>query len=177
MIPPFSDGTLDTLIGCLNKKFSPAFMVNVFAKWSKLLVDESDEACKTMLHTWMRDTIACSHSDLLCLARGRRPEMWLYAPFQSRPLGKPLPSLLSVCPCSPPVDTQGLVAIGIRRRKIWKVEHEGVPGAKLRDVKVKAICQACRQAWPLPYESLAGILIRINGVYGAIVPYFDEPDN
>jgi hypothetical protein len=171
-----SDGMLDSLVGCLNKKFSPAFMVNVFAKWSKALVNETGEACKAMHHIWMRDTIACSHSDLLCLARGRRPELWLYAPFQSRPLGKPLPSLLSVCPCSPASNEQAQAA-NIRRRKIWKVEHNGNPGSKLRNVKVKAICQACRQAWPLPQESLAGSLMKINGVYGAVVPYFSNSDD
>ncbi|KAB5589098.1 Hydrocephalus-inducing protein [Ceratobasidium theobromae] len=168
-----SEGIIDTVIGCLNVKFSPAYMVNLIAKLSKALVESTTEAYKIIHHTWMRDTIACSHTDLLCLTKTRPPEMWLYAPFSSRPLGKALPSLLSVCPCTAkPHDGQDTRSK--RRRKIWKVEHDGRPGSKLRDVKVKAICQACRQTWPLPQESLVGKLVKINGVYGVVLPYFYE---
>ncbi|KAG8720297.1 hypothetical protein FRC09_009790 [Ceratobasidium sp. 395] len=164
---------LDSLVGCLNKKLSPAYLANLVTMFSYHLIEVSGDAKNTLHRTWMTESIACSHSDLLYMAPGRAPEMWLYAPFQSRPLGKPLPSVFSVCPCPNPIDPASGKTHA--RKKIWKVEHEGRPGCKLRDVKVKAICQGCRQAWPLPYESLQGTLVRVADVYGAVVPYFYEP--
>ncbi|KAG8734411.1 hypothetical protein FRC11_014257 [Ceratobasidium sp. 423] len=160
------------LIACLNKKLSPTYMFNLFTKVTKTLAEQPDNAHAAIQLSWMRDSLAPSHSDLLCVARNRPAEAWLYAPFQSRPLGKALPSLLSVCPCSAQQTNPDGTLQDKRRRKIWKVEHDGKPGSKLQDVKVKAICRACRQAWPLPQDPLRGRLIRVNGVYGAVVPYF-----
>ncbi|KAG8791751.1 hypothetical protein FRC12_008232 [Ceratobasidium sp. 428] len=163
----------DSLVGCLNKKLSPAYMANLVTMFSYHLIGVSGDARKTLHCTWMTESIACSHTDLLHMAPGRAPEMWLYAPFQSRPLGKPLPNVFSVCPCPSLIDPES--GRTSARKKIWKVDHKGRPGSKLRDVKVKAICQGCRQAWPLPYEALQGTLVRVAEVYGAVVPYFYEP--
>ncbi|GAB1528453.1 hypothetical protein RhiTH_011647 [Rhizoctonia solani] len=154
-----------TLVACLNKKLSPVYMFNWLNKATKALAEEPDEVQRTLRLSWLRDSIAPSHSDLLFMSNGHAAEMWLYAPFQSRPLGRPLPSLLSVCPCSSEGKNQ-------RRKKIWKVDHNGKSGKQLCDVEVKAICRACRQKWPLPQEDMKGILVKVNGVYAAIVPYF-----
>ncbi|QRW22534.1 Hydrocephalus-inducing protein [Rhizoctonia solani] len=154
-----------TLVACLNKKLSPVYMFNWLNKATKALAEEPDEVQRTLRLSWLRDSIAPSHSDLLFMSNGHAAEMWLYAPFQSRPLGRPLPSLLSVCPCSSKGKNQ-------RRKKIWKVDHNGKSGRQLCDVEVKAICRACRQKWPLPQEDMKGILVKVNGVYAAIVPYF-----
>ncbi|KAG8795541.1 hypothetical protein FRC12_012980 [Ceratobasidium sp. 428] len=164
-----------SLVGCLNKKLSPAYLANLMVMFSWNLAGQPGDAKKTLHHTWMKESIACSHTDLLYMAPGKAPEMWLYAPFQSRPLGKPLPNVFSVCPCSKSTDPADDTTVA--RRKIWKVEHKGRPGSKLGDVKVRAICQGCKQAWPLAYEALQGTLVKIAGVYGAVVPYFHEPKN
>ncbi|GAB1516961.1 hypothetical protein RhiTH_000004 [Rhizoctonia solani] len=154
-----------TLVACLNKKLLPVYMFNWLNKATKALAEEPNTVQKTLRLSWLRDSIAPSHSDLLFMSNGHAAEMWLYAPFQSRPLGRPLPSLLSVCPCSSEGKNQ-------RRKKIWKVDHNGKSGKQLCNVEVKAICRACRQKWPLPQEDMKGILVKVNGVYAAIVPYF-----
>ncbi|KAG8734422.1 hypothetical protein FRC11_014268 [Ceratobasidium sp. 423] len=159
------------VVACLNKKLSPTYMFNLFTKLTKGLAARPDQARNVVHMGWMRDSIATSHSDLVCLARNQPVELWLYAPFQSRPLGKALPSVLSVCECSAQDASPQGTNINKRRRKIWKVEHDGKHGDMLRDVKVKAICRACGQAWILPQETMAGKLIKVNGVYGAVVPY------
>ena len=160
------------MIGCMNKKLSATYMFNFLTKVTKALAERQDDVSKVVQLTWIRDSIAPVHSDLLCVARDRAPEMWLYAPFQSRPLGKALPSLLSVCPCSAEPMGQEQAGGVERRRKLWKVTHDGRPGVQLRDVKVRAVCRACRREWLLPQGELAGRLIRVNDVYAAVVPFF-----
>ncbi|KDN38059.1 hypothetical protein RSAG8_09744, partial [Rhizoctonia solani AG-8 WAC10335] len=61
-----------------------------------------------------------------------------------------------------------------RDRKIWRVKHDGRVGSKLSEIKVEATCRACRQTWVLPQETMQGVLIKVNGEHGAIVPYFRE---
>ncbi|EUC59167.1 hypothetical protein RSOL_299290, partial [Rhizoctonia solani AG-3 Rhs1AP] len=86
-----SPSQLDSIVGCLNRRMSPGYIVNLISKLSTRLVEQDDWAREVMFETWLTDSIARTHSDLLHLAPGRSAEMWLYAPFQSRPLGKPLP--------------------------------------------------------------------------------------
>ncbi|KAG8722665.1 hypothetical protein FRC08_014410 [Ceratobasidium sp. 394] len=166
------DKAFDSLLGCMNTRLSPAFMVNLLARLSIKLVGQKEWAGPTTFQTWMRDSVACSHSDLLWLAPGAQPELWLYAPFQSRPLGKPLPNLLSVCSCPDYPRQLDHKPATQRPRKIWKVTHNGKPGDKLSDIKVKVQCRLCRQLWVLPTEHLVGRLRQVDGVYGVIVPYF-----
>lgn len=71
-----------------------------------------------------------------------------------------------VCPCLPQSDNQDKALTSTCCCKIWKVEHKGSHGDRLRTIKVKAICLS---------ESLAGRLIRINHVYDATILYFHNP--
>lgn len=97
--------------------------------------------------------------------------LWLYAPFQSRPLGKPLPSVISVCSCPDVPPGERLVLRRRNSRKVWEVDHNGADGVLLRDVVLKATCSVCRQVWPLPSEHMAGTLRKHAGIFAAIVPY------
>ncbi|CUA72102.1 Hydrocephalus-inducing protein [Rhizoctonia solani] len=160
------------VFACLNKKLSPIYMFNLFNKVTKALAERPADARSVVQLAWMRDSIACSHSDLLCVARNLPAELWLYAPFQSRPLGKALPSLLSVCSCKRRDDHPDPQVGRVGRRKIWKVEHKGKAGDKLKDIELRAICRACGQWWLLSHTPLEGHLSKVNGVFGAIVPYF-----
>ncbi|CAE6494119.1 unnamed protein product [Rhizoctonia solani] len=128
-------GTLDSIVGCLNRRMSPGFMVNMISKLSTHLLEQDEWAWEVMFETWLTDSIARTHSDLLCLAPGRSAEMWLYAPFQSRPLGKPLPDLLQVCNCPKLVGDSSNISAGAIPRKQWKVTHEGKAGRSIRDLK------------------------------------------
>ncbi|CUA72954.1 alpha-mannosidase [Rhizoctonia solani] len=172
-----SMGTLDSITGCLNRKMSPGFMVNMMASMSTRLVEKSDWAWETMFEVWLTDSIARTHSDLLYLAPSRPAEMWLYAPFQSRPLGKPLPDLLQVCHCSK-LEGSSASSDGTVGRKQWKVTHEGKGGQPISQIKVKAACSRCKQHWQLPSADMVGDLKNMGGQYGVRIPYFiSKPDN
>ncbi|KDN36769.1 hypothetical protein RSAG8_10633, partial [Rhizoctonia solani AG-8 WAC10335] len=60
-----------TLIGCMNKKLCPVYMFTMFSKLTQLLADETEQPALVVRNTWLRDSIAFSHSDLLYLARVR----------------------------------------------------------------------------------------------------------
>ncbi|KAG8682026.1 hypothetical protein FRC09_017068, partial [Ceratobasidium sp. 395] len=89
------------------------------------------------------------------MARLERPSMWLFSPFESRPLGKELPHLLTVCSCRP--DSRVGAGLNARRsRKVWIVDHLAKPDMQLRDVKIKVRCSACNQRWVLETDNLEG---------------------
>jgi hypothetical protein len=161
----------------MNSKLSVAYVVNLLARLTTQMVDPDPCASETMFQMWLTDSVAASHTDILCLARGSAPMLWLYAPFQSRPLGKPLPNIMTTCSCP---NLPGGEAKSLRRlnsRKAWEVDHNGADGVALRDVVVKATCTVCRQAWPLPSEHLAGTLRKHSGTFAAVVPYFAPPSS
>ncbi|KAG8715073.1 hypothetical protein FRC08_011025 [Ceratobasidium sp. 394] len=170
-----SDAGFDSLLASMNLRLSPAYLVNLVAKITTGLVEQAPWAAETMFRMWLADSIAPSHSDMLLLARKREPELWLYAPFQSRPLGKPLPNVLAVCSC-PGLSGGGTENKVLRRaggRKVWDVRQtNGKDGTPLRDVRVQAACLVCRQSWPLPSEHMDGVLRKYFGTFGAVVPYF-----
>lgn len=96
--------------------------------------------------------------------------MWLFSPFDSHPLGKELPHLLTVCSCQRNSDLAGQCQKA--DRKVWIVSHDAQDGMLLRDVVVKAKCSVCRQMWMLPTEHFAGNVYCHAGRYAAIVPIF-----
>jgi hypothetical protein len=167
-----SQGPFSTLLGTMNTKLSVAYMVNLMARLSTRTVDPDPCATETMFQMWLTDSVAASHTDILCLARGSAPMLWLYAPFQSRPLGKPLPNIMAACSCPGVPDVEPKALRRLNSRKAWEVDHNGADGVELCDVVVKATCTVCRQLWPLPSEHLAGTLRKYAGSFAALVPYF-----
>ncbi|KAG8714818.1 hypothetical protein FRC08_011407 [Ceratobasidium sp. 394] len=165
-------GVFNTLVGCLNQKLAPAYLVNFIAKASMSQVGVDEPTGEEILECWLSDGLVCNHTDLIFMAKGLPPCMWIFAPFDSRPLGKELPNLLGACSCqregAPGGDDRP------RRRKVWIVSHDGSArhGKPLRDVQVKARCSRCSQAWVMPVESLNGHLHVHGGLYAAVVPYF-----
>jgi hypothetical protein len=147
-------------------------MVSVLCRWSTRLVEQDKWAHDIMRKTWLTDGPARIHTDIVYMAVNEEPEMWLYAPFQSRPLGKPLPSLLKVCTCPGIARKPDGTPVAQQPRKVWKVTHSGKAPNALRDVSVKASCTVCKQSWSLPSENLSGRLDNAGGKYCAIVPYF-----
>lgn len=135
-----------------------------------VLCDDPAYYYENMLESWLTDG-ACNHSDLIYFPKQGTVEMWCFSPFQTRPLGKELPSLLQTCTCPnprPPKDTKS--AEGSRR--IWRVVHNGKDRSALKDVEVLALCSACGQTWKLPTEHLDGQLRKLGGLFAAVVPYF-----
>ncbi|KAG8736225.1 hypothetical protein FRC10_009556, partial [Ceratobasidium sp. 414] len=118
-----SGGIFNALVGCLNKKLAPAFVVNLVVRVTTSVVGTDESPGEEMFNCWLSDGLACNHTDLVYLAKGLPSFMWLFSPFNSRPLGKELPNLLGVCSCQrdsvPGGDDQPT------RRKIWIVSHDG----------------------------------------------------
>ncbi|QRW09545.1 helicase domain-containing protein [Ceratobasidium sp. AG-Ba] len=137
------DAPLNSLLCAMNKKLGPVYMLNLIAKISTTMVDPDPDAAETLFRLWISDTLAAPHTNILFLAQNAEPTMWLYAPFQSRPLGKALPNILSVCSCPdlPPGDYRSRRRQG--SRKTWDVNHNGRDGQPLRDVVVHAKCSIC----------------------------------
>lgn len=155
----------------MNPKLCVGYVVNLAARLSTKMVDPDPHATETMFQTWLTDSVAASHTDIICFARGSEPMLWLYAPFQSRPLGKPLPSVMSTCSCPDVPSGERLRLRRLNSRKAWEVDHNGADGVRLREVAVKATCTVCRQVWRLPSEHMAGTLRKCSGTFAAIVPY------
>ncbi|KAG9126804.1 hypothetical protein FRC07_001877 [Ceratobasidium sp. 392] len=168
-------GLFDSLLATMNTKMSPAYTANFLAALSTTMTGPDRQPEETMLRRWISDSVAVSHTDMLCLVRGRQPELWLYAPFQSRPLGRPLPSIMATCTCPDVPHGEFRVVKRHRSRKVWEVDHNGRDGVPLREVRVKATCTICRQMWPLMSHHMAGTLRKYSGIYAAVLPYFPSP--
>lgn len=152
-------------------KLAPGLLLNMVARMTVALMGESPWAVDRMFECWLSDGIAVNHSDLIVLVRDTPPVMWLFSPFDSRPLGKELPGLLNACSCPERKILDDGVTEG-KKRKVWVVKHDAHDKKMLRDVKVSISCSVCKQKWPLPSEHLAGQLRKVNGLYAAVVPYF-----
>jgi hypothetical protein len=146
-------------------------MLNLVAKASVELLGYRSWTNSGLLDMWLRDGLAAPHTDIICMTRRESPAMWLFSPFQTRPLGKELPSLLMMCTC-PQLPRAGGEHRPHHIQKIWKVTHDGHHGKLLRDTHVRASCSICKQVWKLPTDHLHGKLHCVGGLYAAIVPYF-----
>ncbi|KDN33546.1 hypothetical protein RSAG8_13360, partial [Rhizoctonia solani AG-8 WAC10335] len=85
---------VDTVMGCLNEKLTPAFLVCFLGKLTTNMADDIISP-EDAVECWLSDDIAVSHTDLIYLQKMSPPMMWLFSPFNSRPLGKELPHLLT----------------------------------------------------------------------------------
>ncbi|CAE6475595.1 unnamed protein product [Rhizoctonia solani] len=165
-------GHLDAMIWCLDKDISTSFFATFLANLSTNRAGDSKEMGTVILNSWLGDDIVCHHSNMLYMERDTRPMMWCYSPFQSRPLGKPLPDLSRVCSC-PGLDIDRSDSDSEEQgRKFWHVSHNAKHGMLLKDIVAKAECSICGRYWPLPTESLTGSMHCYNGRYAAIIPYW-----
>ncbi|CAE6464675.1 unnamed protein product [Rhizoctonia solani] len=165
-------GHLDAMIWCLDKDISTSFFATFLANLSTNRAGDSKEMGTVILNSWLGDDIVCHHSNMLYMERDTRPMMWCYSPFQSRPLGKPLPDLSRVCSC-PGLDIDRSDSDSEEQgRKFWHVSHNAKHGMLLKDIVAKAECSICGRHWPLPTENLAGSMHCYNGRYAAVIPYW-----
>ncbi|KAG9095517.1 hypothetical protein FRC06_009708 [Ceratobasidium sp. 370] len=65
-----NSGTFNALIGCLNKKLAPAFIINLIARVTTSLVGIDESPGEEVLNCWLSDSLACSHTDLIYVAKG-----------------------------------------------------------------------------------------------------------
>ena len=164
-------GNLHSLVGTKNMRLSPAYMVNLIAQTSITMMGYSTWGAMEMLDSWLRDSVASTHTDLVFFSRGEIPQLFHFSPFQSRPLGKDLPSILSSCNCT----GSGQKTPHERRlRKIWKVAHNATSGSLLKGVVLVASCSVCGKTWYFQKADLPGVLLKVSGLYAAKIPYFLE---
>lgn len=146
-------------------------MVNLIAQSSITLLGYDSWNDLSVLDMWLRDSLASTHTDLIFFIRDNPPRLFRFSPFQSRPLSKELPSLLSICKCTGSGDATSHKQ---RKQKIWKVTHTGKHKSLLKNVVVTASCSACQQTWYLKKPDLPGILRKVGGLFAADIPYFLE---
>ncbi|KAG8752788.1 hypothetical protein FRC11_008027, partial [Ceratobasidium sp. 423] len=133
------DSSIDAIVGCMNKKLTPAFLIPLIGKLTMSIAGE--EPCsQDILDCWLSDGVVCNHTDLIYLERGIPATLWLFSPFGSRPLGKELPHLLVSCTCKRGRTLEG--GNSQQNRKIWKVSHDAKHGRLLKDITVKATCSS-----------------------------------
>lgn len=166
--------SFDSIVGTMNERLSPAYMVDLAIQTSVSLLGFTSWNGPSLLDMWLRDALACTHTDLIHFARGKPPMLFCFSPFESRPLGKALPNLLMSCKCGTPI-AEG--ATSRRRQKVWQVRKTGKNGTPLSKVVVTAICTACEQTWKMSEPGLAGRLVKASGLYAAEVPYFGHELN
>ncbi|KAG9096978.1 hypothetical protein FS749_007349 [Ceratobasidium sp. UAMH 11750] len=163
-------GPLDRIVGCLNTRLASAYMVDFVVKASVEMLGFDDWTMSGVFQAWMRSDSACTHSDLIYFSKTDPVVMWLFSPFQTRPLGKPLPSLIGKCTC--PKGPLIPLPEGAKGQKIWKVTWRGAVGSSLDKITVKATCSLCGQTWQLPTENMVGTLLEVSGLYAVEVPFF-----
>ncbi|KAG8712535.1 hypothetical protein FRC08_014450 [Ceratobasidium sp. 394] len=169
------------VVGFLNTKLTPSLLGSMLS-W---VVVDSLGLCSdfptVVVQQWMRDEMASTHSDIIILSARSEPMVYRFAPFQSRPLGRDLPSILHACPC-PPVFRGGKVV-----QKTWSVKHtiawQSDPqdrrkgsgtfdSVELNRVQVTIACSRCDQAWLLDNKSMPGRLFTVGGLHCVQCPYF-----
>ncbi|EUC54287.1 hypothetical protein RSOL_036300, partial [Rhizoctonia solani AG-3 Rhs1AP] len=160
---------VNTVMGCLNEKFTPAFLVCFLGKLTTSTANDK-LLSEDVIDSWLSDDIAVSHTDLICLEKWSPPVMWLFSPFNSRPLGKELPHILTACQCKRMQRTSNQQQQ--KNRKVWMTSHNAAHGMHLNKVQVKVTCSLCRQMWILPSEHLTGVVYTHAGLYSSIVPFF-----
>lgn len=157
---------LDCIVGTMNKRLLPSYLVNLISQSAVTLLGFHNWTRQIFLDSWLRDSLASTHTDLIYFARQEEPSYFCFSPFQYRPLGKDLPNLLSTCKCLAGGYPGG------KKQKIWKVTHDGRDLSQLKDVTIQISCSFCRKRWSLREPGLPGVLHKCGGLYGAEIPYF-----
>jgi hypothetical protein len=148
-------------------------MVDLVCQAAVDLLGYSSWRWQLLVDLWLRNTLANGHSDLIYFERLHRPRAFFFSPFLTRPLGIPLPSILTFCPCK--VESQQGDLQGNNRgvRKVWKVSHKGRKDMPLGQVVIKVQCSCCKRSWRIQKPGLKGVLWTSGGLYASIVDYFD----
>ena len=60
----------------------------------------------------------------------------------------------------------------ISRKKYWIVKHRGRNGMQLSGVEIHLKCSLCKEGHNLKASDHQGTLLKIGGLYAAVVPYF-----
>lgn len=159
------------LVGFLNTRLAPSLLTSMLPWVVVESLGRDESFASALVEHWMCDEMASTHTDVILLSPGTLPELYLFAPFQSRPLGRPLPSIVHTCLCPSikkpaPSDTS----------KKWIVKHNIRKSAETSDgtscVDIRVRCSRCQAQWDLDTKDFPGKLIGVGGLYYARLPYF-----
>ncbi|CAE6361975.1 unnamed protein product [Rhizoctonia solani] len=157
--------TFDSIVGMLNERLNPCYLASFVAKVSTQLLGYDHWDQQSVMDVWLRDTLACTHTDLVYFGKEEKAQIFLFSPMQSRPLGRELPSIHMTCKCVPGNDNRS-------RRKTWIVKHRSFQGMDLNHIDINIRCSQCRSSYDLRASDHQGTLVKIGGLYAALVPYF-----
>lgn len=171
------------MVGFLNTRLTPGILSSMLSWVVVESLGFGSNFRTSLVECWMRDEMASSHSNIILMSRNALPTLYCFAPFQTRPLGRDLPSILHTCDCKN-VEESNLTV-----EKRWKVRHTisklksqpGIdsanPGSTFGRVEcnrynVTIACTRCRNRWALTSEHLPGVLCNVAGLHYVEMPYF-----
>jgi hypothetical protein len=142
---------VEHVVLCLNRQLTPS-LFGTFLSWvvvEHLGLDLNFES--VLVNYWMHNELASAHTDSVLISHRSSPTIFLFAPFQSRPLGKQLLSILHSCDCPSIKETDNLVQkkyyIG-QEHKLWRKNYDD-PGIPLARFDLTLSCTWCGQKWEL----------------------------
>lgn len=162
---------LHSLVGTMNRRLCAAYLINFVAQSVVPLLGFTTWNADKVLDAWLRDSAACTHTDLIYFGRNEKARVLYFSPFQTRPLGKNLPNLFDSCQCR----DHNVESPNRGKKKVWKVLHNGVHNRKLSEIVITISCSLCKTKWSLHQPNLPGKLHKVAGLFAAEVPYFYDP--
>ncbi|QRV83744.1 NAD-dependent histone deacetylase SIR2 [Ceratobasidium sp. AG-Ba] len=90
---------LENIVGCLNTRLPASVTTSLLSSVVMDALGYGREFPTSFVENWMRDEMASSLTDLILFSQKSEPIMYCFAPMQTRPLGRPLPSVLHTCGC------------------------------------------------------------------------------
>lgn len=151
------------LIGCFSVvKFQP----NSWAGFISALVTSRTKAkipaFQSLMRTWLGSQSLQLSGNLAWFSRQHYPVLIASSPWDSRPLGRPLPDINITCSCRTLGDTS------IHRQ--WKAYHTAKAGMLASAVDLRIECAACRRCWQLPTSTSLGRIHEYAGFFAVEIP-------
>ncbi|KAG9079295.1 hypothetical protein FS749_008629, partial [Ceratobasidium sp. UAMH 11750] len=130
--------------------------------WSSLVVGviesrpiRGQDPTDCVMEPWMRSSDAFDHTNLVVFKKKASPVLITASPFAGQPMGKPLPDICDICPCSE-TEVGPASASNTTATKQWIVSHNGQDGHELRQLRMIVSCSSCHSTWTLPCHELQG---------------------
>lgn len=112
---------------------------------------------QSLIHSWLLSRTLRLSSNLVQFAKQGEPTLIVSSPWETRPLGRPLPDINSTCDCRSSDRSHP------HRR--WNVSHTAVEGMQASAVDIRVECSACWRRWDLPTSTCTGIIHEHGGLY------------
>jgi hypothetical protein len=153
------------MVGMLNQRLAPCYLASFLPKVATQLLGYSHWDQRMVLDVWIRDTLACTHTDMIYFGKQEAPQVFFFSPMNTRPLGRELPSIHMVCKCRPDEKSRS-------NKKKWIVKHRGHEKMALNTIFIHIKCSQCGKGHGLTAKDHEGVLVKVGGLFAAVVPVF-----